>query len=276
MHKFIFRQPLIAKCLLPADIGSEFISLINNEIKIGRQLKEDSSKLTFLQRLVLNQQQHAEQITDRDITTHTFGNITAGSDTTAIAMQSVILNLIRNPTVYRTLCEEVRSSLTELPVQFHRANELPYLTAVVKEAIRIHPSVGMMLARTVPTGGAEICGFHIPAGTEVGMNPWVLHRDESIFSEPNEFRPERWISSSEQQLSLMNRSFMAFGHGPHTCSGRWISMMETMKLIPTLLLHFDLEIVNDAKDFKMLNRWFIFQTGINVRLISRDFSNLRS
>lgn len=235
--------------------------------------------MTFLQRLLLNQHQHPEQLTDRDILTHAFGNIMAGSDTTAIAMQSVFLNILKHPHVYHKLCTEVRSSLVALPVTYTAANALPYLNAVVKEAIRIHPSVGMMLARTVPTGGATLCGYKIPPGTEVGMNPWVLHRDPTVFTEPDEFLPERWIvrnkSDEEQEhLRLMNRCFLAFGHGAHTCSGRWISLMETVKLVPTVLLCFDLELEDGARAHSVLNRWFLFQTGINVCLTERDVEPL--
>jgi cytochrome P450 len=80
---------------------------------------------------------------------------------------------------------------------------------VIKEAIRLHPSVGMMLARTVPTGGRETCGHYVTAGTEVRINPWVIHRDNHVFTDPNRFFPERWLdlTSEEEQLKMMNRCF---------------------------------------------------------------------
>jgi len=165
MHKLILRQPFIARLLLSADVGPELIYLVNHEIKIGQQLKEDSTKLTFLQRLILNQQQHPEQITDRDITTHAFGNITAGSDTTAIAMQSVILNLIRNPAVYRTLCEEVRSSLTELPVQFHRA----WLVNVGAVCWSIYLMMFMCFPSAIP-----VTGINMNYSVVIFVFPFVL------------------------------------------------------------------------------------------------------
>ncbi|KAL3487081.1 cytochrome P450 [Aspergillus germanicus] len=274
-HKFLLGFPLVAKLFLPAGAGADIFALVEHEISLGSTIKEESSTLTFLQRLLLNQQQHPEQITHRDIVTHAFGNIMAGSDTTAIAMQSVFMNLLRNPDAYTRLAAEVREHLTTLPVSYSRANSLPYLAAVIKEAIRIHPSVGMMLARSVPVGGATLCGYAVPEGTEVGINPWILHRDASVFPEPEVFRPERWMTKDEAHLRVMNRCFLAFGHGAHTCSGRWISMMETMKLVPTVLLHFDLELADGGVGHRVWNRWFVFQEGINVMLVERDVSDLQ-
>ncbi|KAL4799621.1 cytochrome P450 [Aspergillus venezuelensis] len=194
----------------------------------------------------------------------------AGSDTTAIALQSIILNILKHPQVYKRLCGEIRSEITGLPVPYSRASALPYLNDVIKEAIRLCPSVGMMLARTVPPGGAELCGYRVPAGTEVGINPFVLQRDPIVYENPDAFYPERWMTKDEERLRVMNRCFLAFGHGAHTCSGRWISIMETTKLIPTILLHFDLELADGARGHTVLNWWFMFQEGINVRLVPRD------
>jgi hypothetical protein len=76
--------------------------------------------------------------------------------------------------------------------------------------------VGLILERVVPRDGAVICDVHIPAGTIVGINAWVLHRDESIFgSDAEDFRPERWIDSSPEQLNAMRRNlFTVRLHSP--------------------------------------------------------------
>lgn len=205
---------------------------------------------TFLQLLVMNQQQNPKSITDDEIHGNALGNISAGSDTTAIALRSVFYYLLKNPMAYDKLCGEVREKLT-LPVDFQAANKLVYLNACIREAMRMHPSVGMILGREVPPGGALISGHHIGEGVEVGINPVVLHYDSEVFPDPHAFKPERWTESetSEEHLKLMNRCFLTFGHGPHTCSGRHISLLETTKLIPTLLLRYDLEFENDGKGY---------------------------
>lgn len=195
------------------------------------------------------------------------GNIAAGSDTTATAMRAVFYYLLTYPRVYHKLRDEVRSRLSH-PISFADANSVTYLTACVQEAMRLHPSVGMLLGRLVPIGGANICGYDLKAGTEVGINAWVLHRDPNVFPDPDAFYPERWLAdvTSEDHLKAMHRSFFAFGHGAHTCSGRHISYLETVKLVPTLLLRYDIELVNGGKGYKFQNLWFTQQEGLRVRI----------
>ena len=88
---------------------------------------------------------------------------------------------------------------------------------MIKESLRLHPSVSYPLERIVPDGGAELCGKFIPAGTVVGVHAWVVHRDEDVFGEDVEaFRPERWIDVEPEQLRRMERAFLAVSAGDLT------------------------------------------------------------
>ena len=240
--------------------------------KLRTRRPQDNEPTTFLAQLALNQSANPKSITNREIVTHAFNNISAGSDTTAIAIRSAIYHLLKHPSSYARLCDEVRSNL-RLPVSFAEANELPFLRAVIREAMRLHPSVGQILGRIVPAGGATIGGHFIKAGAEVGMSPWVLHRDPSVFPDPDAFRPERWIlgegTKSEDDLRVMNRSFFAFGYGTHTCSGRHISIMEITKIIPTLLLKYDLNLAEQGSSYRFHNLWFTPQEGLLVNILPR-------
>jgi cytochrome P450 len=213
------------------------------------------------------QKNKPDSINDREIITHCFNNLGAGSDTTAIALRSIIYNTLRNPSAHRRLVEEIRGTFSQTQdVSFAAANNLPYLGAVIKESLRLHPSVGMMLVRVVPDGGAAICGNHLSAGVEVGINPWVLHRDPHVFDDPDAFRPERWLPelSDDEHLKQMTRSWIPFGHGAHTCSGRWISWMEMYKITATLFLHFDMHLIDRGRGYSFHNLWLTPQTGLNV------------
>lgn len=229
--------------------------------------EESNGPLTFLQLLLINQQKNPSLLTNREISTHTFGNILAGSDTTSIALRSIVLNLLKNPTQYAKLVSEIRESAKlTYPVSFAVANKLPYLNAVIKEGMRLHPSVGLILARTVPTGGAIIGGKHIAAGVEVGVNPWVVHRDPIAFPDPEAFLPDRWLTTDTEQLSKMNRAFFIFGAGAHTCSGKHISIMEITKLIPSLFVKFDMALESGFEDVRVKNHFFTSMYGLRVTL----------
>ncbi|CAG9945194.1 unnamed protein product [Clonostachys rosea f. rosea IK726] len=266
MHKFLLARPLVARLVFGEGGGDkEMFQLAISEIEAAKKKQSEDGPLTFLQRLLLNQAKNPASINDREIMTHAFGNIAAGSDTTAIALRSVFFHVLKHPHVYEKLSEEF-STLTT-PVSFTDANKLPYFGAVIQESLRMHPSVGMMLARLVPAEGAEICGHKLPGGTEVGINPWVLHRDPEVFTDPDSFRPERWLptETNEAHLRAMNRCFFTFGHGAHTCSGRWISLMEIKKIVPTLLINFDMKLVKES-EYGFKNRWFTPQHGLWVEM----------
>lgn len=75
--------------------------------------------------------------------------------------------------------------------------------------------------------GATICGTWFPAGTNVGINSWVAHRNLDVWGpDADEFRPERWLESSEEQLRRIHAMFMPFGLGSRTCLGKNISLLE--------------------------------------------------
>ncbi|KAJ5382629.1 Cytochrome P450 [Penicillium concentricum] len=269
IHKFLLGRPFIASLMFGSSGDKEMMQLAMSQVESAKQNSSESGPLTFLQRLLLNQTKDPSSINDREIMTHAFGNISAGSDTTAIALRSILYHILKDRRVYDKLYDEFR--VLETPVQFTDTNKLPYFAAVIQEALRLHPSVGMMLARLVPAGGADLCGFHLAEGTEVGINPWVLHRDPEVFPDPDSFRPERWLPSEtdDNQRTLMNRSFFTFGHGAHTCSGRWISLMEMKKVIPSLMLRFEMTLVSEEK-YGFKNRWFTPQDGLFVKFIERD------
>jgi cytochrome P450 len=83
----------------------------------------------------------------------------------------------------------------------------------MKEAMRCHPGVSFPLERVVPEEGIDLCGAHLKAGTIVGMNAAVIHRDKTVFGDDaDEFRPERWINCPDEQVKLMNRHLMTVSY----------------------------------------------------------------
>ncbi|KAK9446517.1 cytochrome P450 [Limtongia smithiae] len=214
------------------------------------------------------------RITTRDIIVHLSTNVFAGSDTTAIALRAVVYFLLKNPAKMEKFMTELDGAdargLLSYPVSYREATtHLPYLQAVIKEAIRLHPSVGLLLERHVPAGGVELCGRYIPAGTIVGINAWVLHHDPSIFPQPDCFIPERWIDNPPATLALMNQAWFAFGAGSRTCIGKNISMMEMSKVLPQLFREYTVELADAKKEWKTRNVWFVQQEGVVVRLQRR-------
>lgn len=113
------------------------------------------------------------QMNDTNIAFMMTSNVTAGSDTTSFALSSVFHYLLRNPDKLRSLMAELeekgaRGELSPI-VTARQAESCAYLQAVIYEAMRLRPSVGLTLDRVVPAGGMTIDGHHIPEGVRTGL-----------------------------------------------------------------------------------------------------------
>jgi len=124
------------------------------------------------------------------------------------------------------------------------------------------------MPRIVPSSGATICGEYFPPGTIVGCNPYIIHRNTSIFGPDAEiFRPERWLDT--ERAKEMDKYIITFGAGNRTCIGKNISLMEMQKLVPQLLRYFDFELEDREMQWKTMNRWFNSQKGLFVTIRPR-------
>ena len=244
--------------------------------QIASRKDRGSDHQDILSQLLATQKEKGGQMDDNAVTSMATSNIFAGSDTTAISTRSIIYYLLKNPECKAKLLQEMdtmrsQGQLSD-PITLDEAEKMPYLQAVMYEALRLHPAVGMSLPRVVPSGGATISNTYLPAGTVIGANPWVIHRDTSIFGQDVEsFRPDRWLKvdhseAEEKRVGDMHRFFFAFGSGARMCLGRNISWMEMSKLIPTLFSKFDIELSEPEKEWELKCYWFVMQTGINVRM----------
>ncbi|KAI4845223.1 cytochrome P450 [Aureobasidium sp. EXF-8845] len=165
--------------------------------EISARMDRGSDRKDILSKLHAAQKEKAE-LDDNAVISMATSNIFAGSDTTAISTRAIIYYLLKNPQYKQRLIEEIddfrRQGKLSDPVKLSEADSMPYLQAVMYEALRCHPAVGMSLPRVTPAGGATIADTFIPAGTVVGANPWVIHRNKEVYGEDVEdFRPDRWL-----------------------------------------------------------------------------------
>lgn len=177
-----------------------------------------------------------------------FLQMLAGADTTAIVEKATIYHVLRNPAVLAKLQAELDGATLSFPASYAETRNLPYLDAVIKEALRIHPPVGNIIERVVPAAGLRLPdGRLIAPGTIVGMNPWVLKRNKDIYGEDADtFRPERWLRGPEETLDefegrfwMMSESDLTFGGGNRVCTGRNMAQIELCKMTATLFSRYN-------------------------------------
>jgi cytochrome P450 len=137
----------------------------------------------IMTKILLAHEEDPKKMTELDMFTMCQSNIGAGSDTTAITLSSILYHLLKYPKTYQRLQDEIDTAAKEGrvsdPVTFKEAQELPYLQAVIKEALRMHPAIGLPMQRIVPPEGTIIAGRFIPGGSSVGINAWVAHQNTS-------------------------------------------------------------------------------------------------
>lgn len=247
----------------------------------GMKPPADGTPRDLLERLWDKHEMEPERLTMFHIFLFCLSNITAGSDTTASTLSGMLYYLLANPRVLGKLKEEIQNvatngQLSKCPT-FKESQQMPYLDAAVKETLRMHPAVGLPLWRVVPEGGVEISGQFIPAGTNIGINAWVAHRNEEVWgNDAGEFRPERWLEAQAEaeagrrgRLQRMEAYYLPFGLGSRTCVGRHISILEISKLMPKLLRDFDFELERPEEGLECDNHWFVLPKKLLVR-VRRD------
>ncbi|KAL4878833.1 cytochrome P450 [Aspergillus karnatakaensis] len=275
MHNVLLGNPLLP-ILIPSmeswnpvlQFTLEQLNLWTPSARDGEMEKADLGKGRDMQsRWMAIHYADPDKMSGRDVIVHLSSNVFAGADTTAIALRAIIYFLLKNEKVLGKVLAELddadRDERLSSPIAYRESmTHLPYLGAVIKEAMRLHPSVGLMLERHVPQEGVTVCGRHIPAGTTVGINAWVLQHDPKVFPDPESFVPERWLKSTPEKLKEMEQSFFAFGAGSRTCMGKNISLIEMHKIIPQLLRDFTIRLHSPKEEWKTKNAWFVQQEGL--------------
>ncbi|KAJ0810115.1 putative cytochrome P450 [Helianthus annuus] len=116
-------------------------------------------------------------------------------------------------------------------------DKMPYLKAVLKESLRLHPPAPILGPRA-PTKDVKLHGYDIPSGTRVMMNIWAVSRDPSIWEEPEKFRPERFLNTTIDYKGF-DFEFVPFGAGRRGCPGINFSMVLNEFALANLVYKFD-------------------------------------
>jgi cytochrome P450 len=135
---------------------------------IRTRKERGSDRADILEKLFDVHEQKPSEMSFVDVASMASANIVAGSDTTATSLRAIIYYLLRNPLQKSKLVDEIDAKIKEgqlsKVVTFGEANEMPYLQAVMQEALRLCPAVGMNLPRVTPQPGIVIGNHKIPAG----------------------------------------------------------------------------------------------------------------
>jgi cytochrome P450 len=166
--------------------------------------------------------------------------VAAGTDTTSSTLQWVMAEIIKNPSIQQKLQEELTQVVgKDKLVQEYHIPQLPFLSCVIKETLRLHP-IGVLLHRQSPSSPYTIDGYLIPEESNIFVNVWAIQRDPSQWPDPLEFKPERFLQD-EFKRGFIGKEFdyLPFGSGRRICAG--VAMADRMlgQLLATMVHSFD-------------------------------------
>ena len=208
--------------------------------------------------------QNEQGLSDMDIASECADHLLAGIDTTADTLMFLIwaMSLPRHHHFQTKLQAELqRVPADDCGISAPKdLTQLPYLNAVIRETLRLYAPLPAFEPRVLPVD-TVIDGYHIPANTVVGMSPYCLHREPSVFANPLIFDPARWLTKEGSlipEADPRNRWFWAFGSGARMCIGMHLANAEMFTLTAAIYRKYETTVCDPNTSPGITSRFEIF------------------
>lgn len=155
----------------------------------------------------------------------------AGHETTASTLGWTFYLIDRHPHVWQRLHDEAVEVLGDRPPTYEDLRRLTYTSMVVEEAMRLYPPVWIL--PRLAQADDEIGGYHVPAGADVVVCPYTMHRHPGFWTDPERFNPERF--DPRHPTSRPGYAYIPFGAGPRFCVGNHLGMMEAVFVLSSVV-----------------------------------------
>ncbi|XP_071742678.1 cytochrome P450 CYP82D47-like [Rutidosis leptorrhynchoides] len=173
--------------------------------------------------------------------------IAGGIDTMSVMLTWTLSLLLNNRSTLKLAIEELDMHVGKgKQVNESSINNLVYLKAIIKEALRLYPA-GFLGGPRAFSENCVVAGYNVPKGTWLLINMWKLHRDPNIWSDPCEFKPERFLTPKHKDVDVIGADYelIPFGAGRRSCPGIALSLQMLPMVIATVLQNFELSTPND-------------------------------
>ncbi|KAH8348640.1 hypothetical protein KR084_009331, partial [Drosophila pseudotakahashii] len=211
-----------------------------DDLEKRRQAGEQMNSNSMLQRMM--------EVDSKLAVVMSLDTLFAGVDATSNLLSATLLCLAKNPEKQGRLREELLKIMPtkDSPLNEETMKDMPYLRAVIKEALRYYPN-GLGNFRVCPTD-VTLSGYKVPKGSNVILGSNVLLQDNSYYPEAAKFLPERWLRDPEtgKKTPLNAFSFLPFGFGPRMCIGKRLVDLEIETSVAKLIRNFQVEFNYDA------------------------------
>jgi cytochrome P450 len=232
--------------------------MINYKRKIIEECQKEGKPLpvSMLDSLLINEHSNTSEkaLNDEEVIANVIIFYLGGTDTTSVTISWIPYYFSQHPEIAQKVREEAKSILFHnddpakalASIDLNRMKELKYCSAVVKETLRLvgpAPAVVVELTETEKKVGATLSnGIEIAGNDLIWINIDGIHRDPTIFANPNEFQPERWLTDDPTILSAMESAFIPFGYGTRVCPGMNLALNEVSLAIAFLAYYYDFQL----------------------------------
>ncbi|XP_052865269.1 cytochrome P450 4d1-like [Anopheles cruzii] len=226
-------------------------------------------RMAFLD-LLLQATVDGRPLTDLEIREEVDTFMFEGHDTTTTAISFLLYSLANNPTVQQKVYDEVLSVVGEdrsRPVTMSMLNDMHYLDLVIKETLRLYPSVPMFGRKMLEN--TEINGKLFPAGANVIILPFFLGRNAEYFPDPEKFDPERFnVETSAEKTNPYQ--YIPFSAGPRNCIGQKFAIAELKSVTSKVLRHYEVLPPVEPREISFIAELILRpEFGIPIRVKAR-------
>ncbi|XP_066450106.1 25-hydroxyvitamin D-1 alpha hydroxylase, mitochondrial [Eleutherodactylus coqui] len=200
-----------------------------------------------------------------------YANVTelllSGVDTISSTLSWSLYELARHPKIQASLNQEIQDVLEGRDIATAAdVAKMPLMKAVVKEVLRLYPVIPGN-ARVISDKDIQVGEYIIPKKTLITLCHYATSRDEKYFSNPNEFKPERWLKKDESHHPYAS---IPFGFGKRSCVGRRIAELEVYLALSRILTHFEVRPENPECLVKPMTRTILVPgKEINLQFLER-------
>lgn len=217
-----------------AEMNEIVFRIIDDRLAMPSDAHDVLSRLT-------RTQMSREQIRDEVMTL-----LLAGHETTANALAWTLMLLGLHKKVQDNLRDEVLSVVSSEIPSLEELRTLRYTKMVLEESMRLFPPAATIGRKALAAD--EICGYAVPAGTNVNLSQWVTHRHPDFWEKPNDFHPERFANPNAHHPF----AYFPFAAGPRECVGRNMAMVESIAMLAGMVRNFRFQLAESNISIKAL------------------------
>ena len=209
---------------------------------MAKRRAEPAEHFDYLSMLMnVRDKESGDPMTERALIDEVMTLVVAGHETTASGLNWAWYLLAKHPQVDARMHAEIEATPELTAPGLGAMEALQYTQNVINEALRLYPPGWLLSRRSIEPD--VLCGYEIPAGTDVLLSPYLLHRHPQYWKDPEAFRPERFDAEHESERPRF--AYIPFAAGPRHCIGESLALYEMLMHLYKVARHYRLTLASD-------------------------------